>query len=131
MFGGIRVADTQEALRVFETSHAPTQYNPRRDISPGVLTSNARRTICECNGQVVYCNVVANDAVAPAAAWTYIDPIPAFELLSANVAFYAEPMDACYAGDEQVNPQPGNFYGGWVTSYLAGPIKGATGTMHW
>jgi hypothetical protein len=28
-------------------------------------------------------------------------------------------------------PQPGGFYGGWVTSDIAGPFKGEPGTMGW
>jgi len=47
------------------------------------------------------------------------------------VAIYAEPMDACFVAGERVVPQPGNFYGGWVTSNLEGAIKGAPGTLHW
>jgi hypothetical protein len=40
-------------------------------------------------------------------------------------------MDACYLGDERVRPQPGGFYGGWVTDALAGPIKGVPGSAGW
>ena len=40
-------------------------------------------------------------------------------------------MDACFVGDEQATPQPGGFYGGWVTRNLLGPFKGAPGTMGW
>jgi hypothetical protein len=47
------------------------------------------------------------------------------------VAFYAGPMDACFVDDEQVTPQPGGFYGGWVTRNLVGPFKGSPGTSGW
>ena len=40
-------------------------------------------------------------------------------------------MDACFVGDEQVTPQPGGFYGGWITSDLVGPFKGPPGTAFW
>jgi hypothetical protein len=30
-----------------------------------------------------------------------------------------------------VQPQPGNFYGGWVTSSVVGPFKGEPGTFAW
>ena len=33
-------------------------------------------------------------------------------------------MDACYLEGEQVEPQPGQFYGGWITSAVIGPFKG-------
>jgi hypothetical protein len=40
-------------------------------------------------------------------------------------------MDACYLDDELVTPQEGDFYGGWITSEIAGPFKGAPGTRGW
>ena len=32
---------------------------------------------------------------------------------------------------EQVIPQPGGFYGGWITSWVVGPFKGIPGSMAW
>ena len=131
VFGGNTIAETRAAFRVLETSHAPTYYLPRRDILADALIPNGRRTMCEWKGQAVYFDVVGHEKVATAAAWTYATPVPAFIAVAGFVAFYAEPMDACYVGDEKVMPQPGNFFGGWVTSNLIGPIKGGAGTMHW
>jgi hypothetical protein len=28
-------------------------------------------------------------------------------------------------------PQPGDFYGGWITPELVGPFKGGPGTRGW
>lgn len=131
VFGGATIAETGESFRVLETSHAPTYYLPRQDIMPNTLIPSERRTLCEWKGQANYFDVVSNGEIARAAAWNYANPLPAFEAITGYVAFYAEPMGACYIGSEQVKPQPGNFYGGWVTSNLVGPIKGAAGTMHW
>ena len=131
VFGGTKIADTEEAFRVLETSHAPTYYLPRHHVLPNTLIPIQRRTMCEWKGQARYFDVSHNGEVEQAAAWTYATPVPTFEVIAGYVAFYAERMDACYVGDEQVKPQPGNFYGGWVTSNLVGPIKGAEGTMHW
>jgi hypothetical protein len=38
---------------------------------------------------------------------------------------------ACFVNDERVAPQPGGFYGGWVTREIVGPWKGESGTGHW
>ena len=65
------------------------------------------------------------------AAWFYRSPMPGFEALHLHIAFYAEPMDACFVGGHRVLPQPGNFYRGWVTPNLTGQIKGAVETEHW
>lgn len=47
------------------------------------------------------------------------------------LAFYASRVDACYLGDEQVQAQEGDFYGGWITSNIVGPFKGGAGTWGW
>lgn len=132
IFGGDTIADTRGGYRVLETSHAPTYYLPPNDVVAGALVANAQRsTICEWKGRARYFDVVRGGQSAPAAAWIYEAPVARFKDIAGFVAFYAEPMDSCYVGDERVTPQPGNFYGGWVTANLVGPIKGATGTLHW
>jgi hypothetical protein len=40
-------------------------------------------------------------------------------------------MEACFVGELEVIPQPGDFYGGWMTPNLTGTIKGAPGTEFW
>ncbi len=40
-------------------------------------------------------------------------------------------MDEAWVGEQSVIPQPGDFYGGWITPTLDGQIKGAPGTKHW
>jgi hypothetical protein len=58
-------------------------------------------------------------------------PVARYEALKDHLSFYASSVDAAYVGDIRVTPQPGDFYGGWVTPNLTGRIKGAAGTMHW
>jgi len=129
-FGGQVIADTVRALRVLETHHAPTYYLPPEDIS-GELRPASAQSFCEWKGMARYYDVVANQTNANRAAWAYDDPTPKFRALAGYVAFYAGPMDACYVGSEKAIPQPGDFYGGWVTSNLDGIPKGAPGTRHW
>jgi hypothetical protein len=78
-----------------------------------------------------YFDVVCGTRVAGRAAWTYADPAPPYLALRDHAAFYAAPMDACYVDDECVTPQPGGFYGGWITNDLIGPFKGSPGTAGW
>ncbi len=131
VFAGDVIAETCGGYRVLETSHAPTYYFPPDDILPDALVLNPRRSMCEWKGMARYFDVVHDGRTAPAAAWTYTNPVARFAPISGFVAFYAESVDACYVGDERATPQPGNFYGGWVTSNLVGPVKGAAGTTHW
>ncbi len=128
--GGVVVAETQDGLRVLETHHAPTYYLPRHDISAR-LDPASGSSFCEWKGHARYFDVTAGGVTARRAAWSYDNPSPAFRDLAGYVAFYASQMEACFVGDEPVIPQPGDFYGGWVTRNLEGAIKGAPGTRHW
>ena len=47
------------------------------------------------------------------------------------VAFYADRVDGAMVDGEAVRPQPGGFYGGWITAEVAGPFKGDPGTLSW
>ncbi|MDA4103599.1 DUF427 domain-containing protein [Mycolicibacterium monacense] len=130
-FGGRTVASTTTAWRVLETSHPPTYYLPVDSFTPGALRPAAGSSWCEWKGQAAYYDVVVGDRVAPGAAWTYPHPTPGFEAIAGAVAVMAAPMDRCTVNGEQVVPQPGGFYGGWVTSWIVGPFKGVPGSMGW
>jgi uncharacterized protein (DUF427 family) len=130
VLGGETVVDTAEALRVLETHHAPTYYVPPGAVSAG-LTEAAGRSFCEWKGTARYWDVAAGGVVVPRAAWSYADPTARFAALKDHLAFYVGAMEACFVDEERVVPQPGDFYGGWVTSDLDGIVKGAPGTRHW
>jgi uncharacterized protein (DUF427 family) len=70
-------------------------------------------------------------AVSTAAAWSYVQPAPGYDDLRNHVAFYANRVDECTVDGERVTPQPGDFYGGWITSNITGPFKGPAGTRSW
>ncbi|WP_019955699.1 DUF427 domain-containing protein [Yoonia vestfoldensis] len=128
--GGVIVAQTTRALRVLETHHAPTYYLPPEDVQ-ATLRPAAGSSFCEWKGAARYFDVVAGDTTALRAAWAYATPTARFLPLAGYIAFYAAQMDEAWVGDLRVTPQPGDFYGGWVTPNLDGQIKGAPGTRHW
>ena len=130
-FGGREIARTDRALQVLETSHPPTVYLPPDAFAPGALVPRPETSGCEWKGRAVYFDVVSGEARAPKAGWGYPDPTPRFAALKDHVAVYAGPMDACWVGDERVTPQPGGFYGGWITPSVVGPFKGEPGTWGW
>lgn len=129
-FGGQVIADTTGAYRVLETHHAPTYYLPPDDISADLRTA-AGSSLCEWKGVAQYFDVATGSAMASRAAWAYARPTQGFLPIAGYIAFYAAKMQACFVGSERVIPQPGDFYGGWVTSNLDGIPKGARGTEHW
>lgn len=131
VFDGEVIADSHRAVRVLETTHPPVYYIPPEDIRPGALVTTERTSWCEWKGQARYYTVRSGDRVARDAAWAYPDPVPGYEAIKDHVAFYPEPMDACYIDGERVRPQPGGFYGGWITDDVVGPFKGGPGTAGW
>ena len=64
-------------------------------------------------------------------AWGYPHPLEGAESLAERVAFYPHPELVCTVDGKAVTPQPGGFYGGWITPELAGPFKGEPGSEGW
>ncbi|WP_433199696.1 DUF427 domain-containing protein [Dactylosporangium sp. CS-047395] len=127
---GETVFDTRAALRVLETSHPPVYYVPRDDVH-GTLTLAHRRTVCEFKGFASYWDLGVAGLTVPDAAWSYEDPAHGYEALRGRLAFYPALLDECTVDGEPVIAQPGDFYGGWLTSDITGPIKGGPGTRGW
>jgi len=131
VLGGKEIAASTRGFRVLETHHAPTYYLPPEDVAEGVLRPAEGRTLCEWKGAAQYFDVVVGARDELRAAWSYPEPTRAFAPIAGFVAFYPGRMDACFVGDVQVRPQPGDFYGGWVTPNLDGIVKGGPGTVGW
>jgi uncharacterized protein (DUF427 family) len=131
LFAGCTIVATEAAFRVLETSHAPVYYLARAAFTHCTLESAPGRSACEWKGEARYWTIRVGDRVAERAAWSYPDPTPAFEAIRDHLAVYAGAMDRCFVGDEAVTPQPGGFYGGWITRDLQGPFKGGPGSMGW
>jgi uncharacterized protein (DUF427 family) len=129
--GGRTIASTDRGWRVLETTHPPTYYLPPSAFVDGVLRRAAGSSWCEWKGAASYYDLVTNATTAARAAWTYLDPTLGFEPLAGAVAVMAAQVDRCTVNGEQVEPQPGGFYGGWITSGVAGPFKGIPGSMGW
>ncbi len=123
-FNGVIIADTRRAKRILETSHPPVYYIPPEDLKTEYLTSTNRATFCEWKGSAAYYTVKVGDKTAPNAAWYYPNPTADYTGLKNYVAFYPSKMERCLVNDEQVEPQPGDFYGGWITKEIVGPFKG-------
>lgn len=131
-FGGSVIVESRRTVRVLETSHPPVYYVPREDVAPGTLVAVPGSTYCEFKGHAAYFDVVGrNGRIARRAAWHYPTPAPGYEGLTGLVAFYPARMDHCTVDGERVQPQAGDFYGGWITSRVSGPFKGAPGTAAW
>ena len=131
VLGEETIAATTDARRVLETSHPPGIYLPPTAFLPGVLQPNDRRSVCEWKGVASYWDLRLGDSLVQAAGWSYPDPRSGFESIAGFVSVYPGRVTACFLGDEQVQAQAGDFYGGWITSEIVGPIKGGPGTWGW
>ena len=125
--GGRRIAATLAALRVCETAAPPTVYLPPADVDVDRLVPVPGRSLCEWKGAAVYYALAAGGQPI---AWVYPEPRVDFARLRNYLSFYPGRVE-CYVGGVSVKPQPGHFYGGWITPGLVGPFKGEPGSEDW
>lgn len=130
-FGGETIAETTRGWRVLETSHPPVHYFPPEDVRKEFVQPAPGRSFCEFKGEASYVTIVAGGRRAERAGWLYARPAPGFEAIAGAIAFYASRLDEAFVGAEKVEPQAGDFYGGWVTRNIVGPFKGGPGTAGW
>jgi len=128
--GDTQIADSERAVRVLETAGAPVVYLPPEEIMPGAIEPVRGSTYCEWKGTATYYDAVAGGQRAGRAAWGYLDPTGPFAAIAGFISFYPA-LVICRLGEEPVLPQPGGFYGGWVTAEITGPIKGEPGSLLW
>jgi uncharacterized protein (DUF427 family) len=118
------LVQTTRSLRVLETFHPPTVYIPPEAMRLDLLEPATGRSFCEWKGVARYFSVVVGERRIERALWSYQQPTPAFSPLAGWFALYPALMDGCWVDGERVKPQPGGFYGGWITSAVQGPFKG-------
>jgi uncharacterized protein (DUF427 family) len=128
---GVTIADSTHALRVLETAGPPVYYLPPADVRTDLLRDSPHSTVCEFKGRAAYHTLEIDGRTIHNVAWSYPDPDPGYEAIAGHLAFYAGLVDEAWVGDERATPQPGRFYGGWITSRIVGPFKGEPGTVSW
>lgn len=128
--GGTIIAASREALRVLETASPPTFYLPPEHVDTELLRPSPGGSFCEWKGPAQYWDVMTAEATVPEASWSYPRPFPEFDPVKGYYSFYPGKVE-CYVDGERVSPQPGGFYGGWVTSEIVGPFKGNPGSSSW
>lgn len=131
VFNGQEIANSNQSYRILETSHPPTYYMPLSAFIEGALVPTGKISFCEFKGEAIYYHIRSGNQTAEFAAWGYPNPNPRFAALKNHVSLYASSVEACFVGEEQVQAQSGDFYGGWITSKVVGPFKGGPGTWGW
>ena len=122
--------------KVCETFHPPTVYLPPAAMQLELLQPAVGHSFCEWKGVARYFDVVlpgVGDQPGrrlQRAVWQYPEPTPVFAPIAGWYALYPALMDGVWLAGEQVTPQPGGFYGGWITSAVIGPFKGDPAHPH-
>ena len=123
------VASSSETYRVLETASPPSFYIPPNDVNWALLSFAPGSSVCEWKGVAKYWSLSSNPK-GGVVGWSYPDPTAAFEQIRNYISFYPAAL-ACLVSGERVRAQPGQFYGGWITSEVIGPYKGEPGTEYW
>ncbi len=127
---GVIVAESRRALRVLETASPPVFYLPPQDVLGEYLEPSPGSSICEWKGAARYWSVRVGDTMIPDAAWDYPEPFRGYGAIAGHLSFYPAKVE-CRVDGVRVRPQPGGFYGGWVTAEIVGPFKGEPGSESW
>lgn len=128
---GVAVADSTRAVRVLETAGAPVYYLPREHVRMDLLRPSPSSSACEWKGAASYWSYEADGRRVEDMAWSYERPSAGFDAIRGCLAFYAAKVDEAWVGAERATPQPGGFYGGWMTRRIVGPVKGEPGSRGW
>lgn len=129
-WGGVEVARTRGAICLLETSHPPTFYLPLADVDRALLRPAGGGSFCEWKGPARHWSLVRGGDCLERIGWSYPEPLAGAAAIADCVAFYAAGL-SCTVDGAAVTPQPGGFYGGWVTPELVGPFKGGPGSGGW
>lgn len=131
VLGGVTIVNCAKSWRVLETAGPPVHYIDPVHFAAGTLQPCSTTSWCEWKGRASYFDLVAGGVTSSSAAWCYPQPTSAFLPIAGYVAVYAGRVDRVVLDGEEVRPQPGDFYGGWITSRVTGPFKGDPGTLGW
>lgn len=135
------IVDTATSYRVLETYHPPTYYLPLSSLSSETykLTKTSKTSYCEWKGEATYFTLTyPSGEKVENRIWCYENPTSPFKEIKDYISFYASAGDGaekgwdCFVDGEKVVAQPGDFYGGWMTSDIkVENVKGRAGTRHW
>jgi uncharacterized protein (DUF427 family) len=128
--GDLVIVDSRQNYRILETASPPTFYIPPQRVRMELLEPCAGISVCEWKGVARYWTLKNHPSSLQSVGWSYPNPSLPFEAIAGYFSFYPARVE-CFVDGERVRPQPGEFYGGWVTSEIVGPFKGEPGTLQW
>jgi uncharacterized protein (DUF427 family) len=88
------VAETRDALTLWEEGYAPVPYIPRKDVDMALLQRTDHSTCCPYKGDCAYFSIPLGGQRSTNAVWTYEAPYAAVASIKDHLAFYPERVDA-------------------------------------
>ena len=88
------IADTREALTLYEAHYPAVHYIPRKDVDMTLLARTDRTTYCPYKGNAAYFSIPADGERSIDAVWTYETPYAAVAGIKDHLAFYPDRVDA-------------------------------------
>lgn len=125
----IIVANSSKTIRLLETASPPTFYIPPQDVNLDIMIKTDKTSRCEWKGKAIYWNILVDGDKIINAAWSYQTPFDDYKEIAGYFCFYPKKVQ-CFVDGEKVRPQPGGFYGGWITDEIVGPVKGESNNTY-
>lgn len=104
--GGDVVAQSKNALVMYEFGHAPVYYFPRKDVRNELLKTSDHHTHCPYKGDASYFSVTAGGVTAENAVWYYDRPYEEMAHLKGLLGFYFEKFDGWYENGRKIDAPP-------------------------
>ncbi|MEP6557935.1 MAG: DUF427 domain-containing protein [Burkholderiales bacterium] len=94
--GGEVIADSTDAIALYEAGRGPTWYLPRADVKMDRLERTTHRSHCPFKGDASYFTI-KNAPRGENAVWSYEQPIDEVRSISERLAFYPDRVDSIEA----------------------------------
>jgi uncharacterized protein (DUF427 family) len=101
VLGGETVAETENAVFVFETGHPVRYYIPEADVQMDMLTPTATRTRCPYKGEANYFSATIGGEMHDDIVWRYSDPLDECPKIRGTLCFFHENVDAIFVDGEK------------------------------
>ncbi len=98
---GVQVADTTNAMMLFETGLPTRYYMPKTDVQLDLLKPTDTVTHCPYKGAARYWTVEANGEKFEDHVWGYDSPLPESSRIAGLVSFYNEKVGIYLDGELQ------------------------------
>jgi uncharacterized protein (DUF427 family) len=100
--GDLFVADSIEAMLMFESDHLPVYYFPIKDVREEFLMGSSTRTDSPFKGLATHYSMNTGVTLVEDAAWRYLEPVPGCPDIAGYIAFYWNKMNHWYEEDEEI-----------------------------